>query len=117
MIEFSDLIEDMDFVDLQLVGGNYTWFKGDNNNVASRIDRILIFKEWDANFQQNSTMVLQRLCSNQSPIALQCGAWEQNKSYFKFDNWWLNTEGFVEKIKGWWESFVFTVSLIISLGV
>ena len=46
MIEFSDLIEDMDFVDLQLVGGNYTWFKGDNNNVASRIDRILISKEW-----------------------------------------------------------------------
>ena len=52
IIEFSDLIEDMDMVYLQLVGGNYTWFKGGNNNVASRIDKILISKEWDANFSR-----------------------------------------------------------------
>ena len=52
MIEFSDFIEDMDLVDLQLVGGNYTWFKGGNNNVDSRIDKILISKEWDANFSR-----------------------------------------------------------------
>ncbi|WMV25761.1 hypothetical protein MTR67_019146 [Solanum verrucosum] len=50
MIEFSDFIEDMNLIDLQLQDGNYTWFKGDNHDTASSSplckgfnDRI---KEW-----------------------------------------------------------------------
>ncbi|KAF3628209.1 hypothetical protein FXO38_04523 [Capsicum annuum] len=31
----------------------------------------------------------------------------QSKSYFKFENWWLNQEGFVEKVKNWWSEFEF----------
>lgn len=31
-----------------------------------------------------------------------------NKSYFKFDNWWLGTDRFTDRVKGWWSSFVFT---------
>lgn len=38
---------------------------------------------------------------------LQCGEWEKTKSYFKFENWWLHTEGFPERIRDWWNSFCF----------
>lgn len=31
----------------------------------------------------------------------------KKKSYFKFEYWWLETEGFTEKIKEWWNSFRF----------
>jgi len=41
---------------------------------------------------------------------LQCGEWKASNSYFKFENWWLQTEGFKEKIKTWWESFPSTGS-------
>ncbi|WMV41450.1 hypothetical protein MTR67_034835 [Solanum verrucosum] len=34
-----------------------------------------------------------------------CGDWGASNSYFKFKNWWLQTEGFKEKIKIWWDSF------------
>ncbi|WMV17215.1 hypothetical protein MTR67_010600 [Solanum verrucosum] len=47
MIEFSDFIEDMNLIDLQLQDGSYTWFKGDNQDTASRIDRFLLSEEWD----------------------------------------------------------------------
>jgi len=36
---------------------------------------------------------------------LQCGNWEPVRSYFKFENWWLQANGFKDRIKGWWESF------------
>lgn len=108
MVEFSDFIEDMELMDPQLEGGKYTWFKGDGNNAASRIDRFLFSKEWDDSFTKINQTLLHRLVSDHNPVALQCGEWEQNKSYFKFDNWWLNTDGFVDRIKGWWESFEFT---------
>ncbi|KAG5577467.1 hypothetical protein H5410_057601 [Solanum commersonii] len=37
---------------------------------------------------------------------LTCGNWEWKKSYFKFESWWLEVEGFKEKVKEWWCSFV-----------
>ncbi|KAF3663254.1 putative geranylgeranyl transferase type-2 subunit beta [Capsicum annuum] len=31
--------------------------------------------------------------------------WEQSKSYFKFENWWLNSEGFVDRVNNWSNDF------------
>ncbi|KAG5628622.1 hypothetical protein H5410_000339 [Solanum commersonii] len=41
-------------------------------------------------------------------IALITGCWERNKSYFKFENWWLQSEGFVDRVREWWSSFSYT---------
>ncbi|KAG5611511.1 hypothetical protein H5410_022792 [Solanum commersonii] len=35
------------------------------------------------------------------------GRWSHTKSYFKFEGWWLEIEGFNERIKDWWTSFEF----------
>lgn len=108
MIQLSDTIEDVELIDLPLEGGSYTWFRGDPNNAASRIDRVLFYsQQWSEQFNRVKQMTLQRLTSDHVPISLQCGPWDQNKSYFKFENWWLNTEGFVDRVKAWWLSFTF----------
>ena len=36
---------------------------------------------------------------------LSCGGWEWKKSYFKLESWWLEVEGFKDKVKEWWDSF------------
>ncbi|XP_049387323.1 uncharacterized protein LOC125851597 [Solanum stenotomum] len=112
MIEFSDFIEDMNLIDLQLQDGNYTWFKGDNHDTASRIDRFLLseeWEEWDDCFSNIKQSPLQRLASDHIPLALQGGSWIKKKNYFKFENWWLGTAGFNDRIKEWWNSFSFKV--------
>lgn len=101
---FSDLIEDLNLIDLQLENAKFTWFKGDNHQIASRIDRILVSQEWDdvlSNLKQYTT---QRIISDHSPVTLQGGSWKKNKSYFKFENWWLRTDGFTDRIMKWWDS-------------
>uniref|UniRef100_A0A0V0HLY3 Putative ovule protein n=1 Tax=Solanum chacoense TaxID=4108 RepID=A0A0V0HLY3_SOLCH len=50
-------------------------------------------------------IALQRIMSDHSPIAILGGSWKKNKSYFTFENWWLGTEGFIDKVKVWWSSF------------
>lgn len=105
MREFSDFIEDMELVDIQLEDAAYTWFKGDQQETTSRIDRIMISKEWDDNFNNLKQIPLQRLSSNHIPIALISGCWERNKSYFNFENWWLQSKGFVDRVREWWASF------------
>ncbi|KAG5595642.1 hypothetical protein H5410_036874 [Solanum commersonii] len=86
MVEFLDFIEDLELIDLPLEGGTHTWFRGDTNNVASRIDRIIFTIEWSEQFSKMKQVALQRLTSNHVPIALHCGPWDLIKSYFKFKN-------------------------------
>ena len=95
----------MELVDPELVGGKYTWRKGDRHISAARLDIFLFSEEWDTNFRKIRQSTLQRVISDHSPLLLQCGEWERSKSYFKFESWWLHTEDFNRKVKNWWESF------------
>lgn len=56
-------------MDLELAGGNYTGRRGERHTTIARLDRFL-FSEL-----------------------------EVTKSYFKFENWWLNTKGFNDRIR------------------
>jgi len=47
-----------------------------------------------------------RVISDHNPVMLQCGDWEQRKAYFKFENWWLNVEGFKDLVQNWWNGFI-----------
>ncbi|XP_075092532.1 uncharacterized protein LOC142172752 [Nicotiana tabacum] len=105
MAEFSYFIEGMGLVDLQLLGGKFTWKKGTNFNSAARLDRFLVSEEWDEGFRNIKQSILHRVTSDHSPVMIQCGNWEPVKFFFKFENWWLLTEGFKNRIKTWWESF------------
>lgn len=40
MREFSNFIEDMGLIDLQMENPTFTWYIGDNHEVASKINRI-----------------------------------------------------------------------------
>jgi hypothetical protein len=38
---------------------------------------------------------------------LGCGMQREGKRYFKFENMWLKSDGFVEQVQRWWESYDF----------
>ncbi|KAG5615635.1 hypothetical protein H5410_015459 [Solanum commersonii] len=63
--DFSKIIKDFELIDPLLLGGKYTWFRGNNKKCSLRIDKFLHFVEWDR------------------------GEWDFSKSYFKFENWWM----------------------------
>ncbi|WMV15422.1 hypothetical protein MTR67_008807 [Solanum verrucosum] len=105
MTDLSDFIEAMSLLDLQLAGGRYTWRKGDKHDIAARLDRFLVSDEWNGGFKNIKQSILQKVTSDHSPILLQCGNWEPVRSYFKFESWWLLSEGFLDRVKEWWRSF------------
>ncbi|KAG5616439.1 hypothetical protein H5410_016263 [Solanum commersonii] len=61
-------------------------------------------------FTQIRQSTLPSLRSDHNPIVLTCGDEVFKKSYFKFEKWWLNVEGFRDKVKEWWGSFNVTGS-------
>jgi hypothetical protein len=38
---------------------------------------------------------------------LECGDFSKGRRPFRFENMWLSSDGFVDKVKGWWESYHF----------
>lgn len=42
MENFNDFIDEMEFMDLPLEGGNFTWFRNSSISKCSRIDRFLV---------------------------------------------------------------------------
>jgi len=50
MSDFSDFINYMELVDLQLTVGKFTSNKGDRHVIDARLDMFLILEEWDEGF-------------------------------------------------------------------
>ena len=65
-------------IDHELSGGNTPGRK------KARLDRILFMEEWEPKFRNIRQHILHRVTSDHSHIMLQCGSWENTKSYFKF---------------------------------
>jgi hypothetical protein len=111
MLDFSDFIEDLNLVDLPLGGGGrFTWSSGSATPSLSRIDRFLISSEWEDQFHDVVQNLLPRPLSNHHPIVLETGRMAGGKRSFKFENIWLKTKGFVNRVKVWWSSYPFTGS-------
>ena len=104
MWDFSDFISDQGLLDLSLVGGRFTWSSNQDNPSMSRLDRFLVSPEWDIQFPIAVRSLLPRTLSDHFPILLDCGRNRGGKSPFRFENIWLRSEGFVERVKQWWDS-------------
>jgi hypothetical protein len=104
MEDFSEFIYGQSLVDIPLHGGQFTW---SNNRVWSKIDRFLLSPEWEEHYPDVSQRRLPRLLSDHSLLLLDCGTQREGKRHFKFENMWLKSDGFVDQVQWWWESYDF----------
>jgi hypothetical protein len=104
--ELSDFIFVENLVDLLLEVGQFTWSNNQEDQTWSRIDR-LISPGWEEFFPEMTQRRLPRLLSYYFPLLLDCGAPRRGSMYFKFENMWLKSDGFVDQVKTWWMSYEF----------
>ena len=107
MFAFSDFIDNNYLVDLPLEGATYTWFRDAEPQAMSRIDRTLVSVDWVDHFGNVSQRVLPRVVSDHCPLLVEAGGVDRGRCAFKFENMWLRAEGFLERVKHWWEGYSF----------
>ena len=98
---FSEFIEDLNLIDLPLEGGSYTWSSGSDQPSMSRIDRVLVSHDWQEQYLDVTQRILPRLVSDHFPILVEVGGMARGKSPFKFENMWLKTDGFTDRVYSW----------------
>jgi hypothetical protein len=111
MMEFSKFILKQGLMDLPLAGGSFTWSISHDPPLWSRIDQFLVYSELETWFPG-----IPRLCSDHFPILLDTGDVSWGRRPFKFENMWLKVDGFVARVKQWWDSYVFegTLSFVVA---
>ena len=107
MRRFSEVVEDLELRDFPLQGGPFTWRGGLNIQSHSRLDRFLVIDNWDNLFNGAVQGVLPRPIFDHFPILLE-GGMKRGPFPFRFENTWLEEEGFKDQMKTWWGSLSFT---------
>ncbi|RVW83657.1 Transposon TX1 uncharacterized 149 kDa protein [Vitis vinifera] len=103
MRRFAQVIDDLEFVDLFLHGGSFTWSGGLHNQAWARLDRFLVSPNWLDQFSNVIQKRLLRPISDHFPILIEGGGIRRGPSPFRFENMWLKVEGFIDLMRSWWQ--------------
>jgi len=103
MREFSSFIDSYNLIDPPLEGARFTWSSHEEVPVLSHIDRFLFSIEWKDHFQGVHQVTLPKITSDHFPILLQIGEVSRGRRPFKFENMWLEADGFGDLVKSVWD--------------
>jgi hypothetical protein len=100
-LEFNRFVSNLELLDLPVLGRKFTWCHP-NGRSMSRIDRALVSSEWLQLWGQQSLWVMQRSVSDHCPIILRCGDFDKGPRPFRFNNHWLQNDGFKKIVEDSW---------------
>jgi hypothetical protein len=101
--EFSQFCDDMEVVDIPVLGKKFTWFNSDGS-AMSRLDRFLLSDGFISKGGISNQWVGDRDISDHCPIWLLCSEQNWGPKPFKFNNCWLQHPDFISFVKNTWES-------------
>ena len=107
MTDFSDIIFEQGLIDLPLEGGTFTWSNSREVASSSRLDKFLLSSDWEEHFPNIRQRRLQRFLSDHFLILVEGGNFQRDCRPFRFENMWLKADGFMDKVRSWWESNTF----------
>ena len=98
MRNFGDMIQEMQLVDLD-ISQQFTWMRG---KAASRLDRIMVSKEFVENFQNLKVVCKERMLSDHFPLILATSDIKWGPSPFRTLDGWLEEPKFLQVFKKEW---------------
>nr|KYP35677.1 Transposon TX1 uncharacterized [Cajanus cajan] len=102
---FNGFIQLMEMEDVPLAGRKFTWYRP-NGAVKSRIDRVLVSKEWSMRWPCASQLVLNQGISDHCPILMRNDGADWGPKPFRIFNSWLQREEIKKMVTKEWSDLV-----------
>lgn len=103
-VEFRQMLNACGLWEVKHLGYQFSWFGNRNDElVQCRLDRTVANQAWMNCFPKTQANYLQKVCSDHSPLfnSLMGMEWK-SWAGFKYDKRWVQREGFVDLITGFW---------------
>jgi hypothetical protein len=99
---FNSIIEVNGLKEIKLIGRQYTWANTLPNPTYEKLDRVLVTSEWDRGNPLTVVTGMTTDISDHVPLLLKCGAPPQHCNSFRYENCWVEREGFAEIVRNCW---------------
>jgi hypothetical protein len=107
MMAFNSVIQAHDLEEIPLKGRNYTWSNMQDAPLLEKLDWIFTSPDWTTEFPNTMSFPLARLGSDHTPIHIQIGNNIPKSNLFRFENYWLDFDGFMDVISSKWNNAVY----------
>lgn len=115
MAMFNNLIKELALIDPPMCNQSFTWSNMQDKPTLARLDRFLLSTEWDQDFPLSKVEALPRITFDHCPILLSADRrTKRKKKFFRFEETWLNHEGFITKLPGWWKEGALKNSAVLT---
>ncbi|KAK2406714.1 hypothetical protein QL285_042414 [Trifolium repens] len=98
---FRSFLEEVDLVDLPLLGRRFTWFHA-IGVAMSRIARVWVSLEWLDEWGDYAVWVCSRDVSDHCPLVLKYPDNDWGPKPFRFNNYWLDHKNFKKVVEDCW---------------
>jgi hypothetical protein len=112
--QFRSLIQDLELIEYPLFGRKYTWSNERELATHTRIDRVLVSKEWELQYPQLQLTLASSNVSDHCPL-LVSKMERKHFAGFRFEAHWLKHEDFLTVAKGAWEKPVVSTDAVRAL--
>ncbi|XP_078165205.1 uncharacterized protein LOC144559911 [Carex rostrata] len=102
-------IDDLELLDVPLIGRKFTWSSKRSQPTFSRLDRVLISPHWDSLGVSYQLQDASATASDHSPLIFRIKPHQINgKRSFKFETYWLQHPQITEIVQNTWEQEINT---------
>jgi hypothetical protein len=99
---FNSIIDVNGLKEIKLIGRQYTWANNLPDPTYEKLDRVLVTSEWDRGNPLVVVTGMTRDISDHVPLILKCGPPPQHCNSFRYENCWVEREGFAEIVTNCW---------------
>ena len=98
MLLFNSIISHLELEEIPLKGRAYTWNNMQTEPLLEKLDWIFTSANWTTNFPNTIATPMSNISSDHVPTKIQIGTRIPKANLFRFEDFWLEFEGFSEVV-------------------
>lgn len=104
MLLFNSTMQAHNLVEIPLKGRSFTWSNMQENPLLEKLDWVFTNADWTISFPNTIACPLAKVTSDHTPIHIKIGSDIPKASIFRFENYWMDFDGFYDTVYKSWNS-------------